>query len=128
MNMKLHLLAALIGLVASTAIAQTPDTTALNLALPSNPMDQANPAVATDPPGTYYGDVAGKQEAGSGVQMSGAVSTTVGYAKGFGTGISNSAELNVLKQTDDGKTFSLQLNVTEGDALPYQRRYYRRGW
>lgn len=128
MNINLRLLASLIGLAATTVSAQTPDATPLNLALPSSPMDQANPDVASDPPGTYYGDVPGKHEAASGVQMSGAISTTIGYAKGYGTGISNSAELNLLKQTDDGKTFSLQLHVTEGDALPYQGRYYRRGW
>lgn len=128
MNMNLRLLASLIALAATPVFAQSPDTTALNLALPSSPMDQANPELAGDPPGTYYGDVDGKQEAASGVQVSGAISTTIGYAKGYGTGISNSADLNVLKQTDDGQTFSLQLHVTEGDALPYQGRYYRRGW
>ncbi len=123
--MKLHLLASMIALAATGAIAQTPDTPPLNLAVPSS---TADPSYAADPPGTYYGDVDGAQRDDNGVQMSGALSTTIGYTKGYGTGISNSADLKLLKQTDDGKTFSLQLHVTEGDALPYQGRYYRRGW
>ena len=123
--MKRHLLASMIALAGSCAIAQTPDVPPLNLALPSSAADSS---YAADPPGTYYGDVDGAQRDANGVQMSGALSTTIGYAKGYGTGISNSAELNVSKQTDDGQTFDLHLRVTEGDALPYQRRYYRRGW
>lgn len=123
--MKPHLLASMMAMVASGAIAQTPDTPPLNLALPSS---VAAPNYAADPPGTYYGDEDGAQRDVNGVQMSGSISTTIGYAKGYGTGISNSADLKLLKQTDDGKTFSLQLHVTEGDALPYQGRYYRRGW
>ena len=127
-TMKPQLLASLICLTATTAMAQTPDPHALNLAIPSSPIEQSGHDLASDPPGTYYGDVGGDQKADNGVQMSGALSTTIGYAKGFGTGISNSADLKLLKQTDEGKTFSLQLHVTEGDALPYQGRYYRRGW
>lgn len=128
MTTKPRLLASFICLAATSAMAQTPDPHALNLAIPSSPIEQSGHDLASDPPSTYYGDVGGDQKADSGVQMSGALSTTIGYAKGYGTGISNSAELNVSKQTEDGKTFSLHLHVTEGDALPYQGRYYRRGW
>jgi hypothetical protein len=115
----------MIMLIAASAFAQSPTSVpapALNLSVPADadPMGPAN-----DPPGTYYGDVGGKGDEGSGAQVSGAFSTTIGYAKGFGSGISNSAELDVLRNSDDGQTFSLHLHVTEGDALPYRGRYYR---
>lgn len=126
--MKLRLLASMVSLAASAAVAQTPETPALNLALPPAPMDLANSAAAVDPPGTYYGDVAGRQQDDSSVQVTGAVSTTIGYAKGFGTGISNSAELHVHKQTDDGKDLFLHVYVSKGDDMPYSGPYYRGGW
>jgi hypothetical protein len=121
-------LIALIALIAVSAFAQSPAPTpapALNLGVPAD----ADPlGLANDPPGTYYGDVGGKEKDGSGVQVSGAFSTTIGYAQGYGSGISNSAELDVVKNGDDGQTFSLHLHVTEGDALPYRGRYYRDHW
>jgi hypothetical protein len=128
MNSGIRLLSPLIAVIAVSAFAQSPAPTpapALNLSVPAD----ADPlGLANDPPGTYYGDVGGKEKDGSGVQVFGAFSTTIGYAQGYGSGISNSAELDVVKNGDDGQTFSLHLHVTEGDALPYRGRYYRDHW
>ena len=122
-----RLMIPLIALAASSAFAQTQDAPpSLNLSVPAAQADPES-TLADDPPGTYYGDVGGEKDAGNGVQMSGAFSTTIGYAKGYGTGISNSAELNLSKQTDDGKTFGLHLHVSKGDALPYYYGRNRRG-
>jgi hypothetical protein len=130
MNMKIRLFASMLVLAATPLAAQSPDAPPpLDLKLPAGNQfsDVSDPAA--DPPGTYYGDVGGEQdnEDHTGVRMSGAFSTTIGYARGYGTGISNSAALNLVKQTEDGKTFGLHLHVTKGDALPYAGRYYR-GW
>jgi hypothetical protein len=130
MTSRMRLLAPLMVLIAIPAWAQSPTSAptpapSLNLSVPAD----ADPlGLANDPPGTYYGDVGGKQGSNSGVQVSGAFSTTIGYAKGYGSGISNSAELNLVKNTDDGQTFALHLHVTEGDALPYRGRYYGDRW
>jgi hypothetical protein len=128
MSIRMRLLSPLMALISVTALAQTSppiSSTPLNLSVPT---DSDPPGLANDPPGTYYGDVDGKKDDGSGVLVSGAFSTTIGYAKGFGSGISNSAELNLVKKTDDGQTFAVRLHVTEGDALPYRGRYYRDRW
>jgi hypothetical protein len=127
MTSRMRLLSPLMALIAMPAFAQSPTPTPapLNLSVPAD----ADPlGLANDPPGTYYGDVGGKGDGGSGVQVSGAFSTTIGYTKGYGSGISNSAELNLVKKTDEGQTFALHLHVTEGDALPYRGRYYRNHW
>lgn len=63
------------------------------------------------------------------LRVTGGVSTTIGYAKGYGTGISNAAELNISKQTDDGKSFNFHLDVRKSDGFPihgYSRYPY--GW
>ena len=120
--------ASLVALVALTCFAQVQAQStqeALNLNLPSA---AASPVPAVDPPGTYYGDVGDGKSADTDVQVSGAVSTTIGYARGFGTGVATSAELNVIKQTEDGKTYGVHIRVTDGDALHYRGRYDRRGW
>jgi hypothetical protein len=128
MTSRMRLLSPLMALIAVPAMAQSPTPAPappLNLSVPAD----ADPlGLANDPPGTYYGDHGGKESNGSGVQVSGAFSTTIGYSKGYGSGISNSADLNVVKNTDDGQTFALRLHVTEGDALPYRGRYGRDRW
>ncbi len=119
------LFAAFTASAAGSAIAQTA-AAPLDLSLPP---DQAAIAAAAanaeDPPGTYYGDVAGKDST-SAARVSGSFSTTIGYAKGFGTGISNAASLNVSKQTDDGKQFDLHIHVTQSNGFPgrYPGYYY----
>lgn len=105
------------------AQAQEQEQEPLKLDLPSA---KGHGGFEVDPPGTYYGDVGDGQSVGTDVQVSGAVSTMIGYARGFGTGVATSAELNLVKQTEDGNTYAVHVRVTDGDALPFRARHHRR--
>ncbi|GAA0722460.1 hypothetical protein [Dokdonella soli] len=115
--MKAGITAVLIAAFAPSAQAQTP-AQPLDLKLPA--AHDAAAATAADPPGTYYGDVGGNGDA-SDTLISGSFSTTVGYAKGFGTGVSNAATLNVSKQYDDGRTVNLHIDVRRSSGFPSRR-------
>jgi hypothetical protein len=130
--MKLAL-AATFGLVCmSSAFAQTAMQPTLNLALPpgQNVVDStASTTTANDPPGKYYGDVGGNGPPDSTTTVSGSVSTMVGYAKGYGTGISNGADLNVNTQLKNGNTVNLNISVMQSNGLPGGWGYgYGRPW
>lgn len=130
--MKL-VVAATFGLLCmSPALAQTTTQPALNLDLPSNRNvvePNASASTANDPPGTYYGDVGGSGAPDTTTAVSGSVSTMVGYAKGYGTGISNSADLNVNTQLKNGNTVNLNISVMKSNGLPGGWGYgYGRPW
>lgn len=123
--MKPGIAAALAVFFATSAWAQAP-APILDLQVPpSQDVSTANTAKAADAPGKYYGDVGGKGDARSDTQISGSFSTGIGYAKGFGTGISSAAELDVSKQYGDGKVFNLHIDVSQSHGFPnrWQRAY-----
>ena len=118
--MKSAIATAFAALFATSAWAQTP-ATSLDLQVP--PSQDATTATApaanaADEPGKYYGDVGGKGDAQSDTQVSGSFSTGIGYAKGFGTGFSNAADLNVSKQYGDGKVVNLHIDVSQSRGFP----------
>ncbi len=118
--MKSGIAAALVALFATSAWAQTP-APSLDLQVPpSQDTSAATTAAANaaDEPGKYYGDVGGKGDAQSDTQVSGSFSTGIGYAKGFGTGVSSAADLNVSKQYGDGKVFNLHIDVSQSRGFP----------
>lgn len=118
--MKPGIAAALLALFATSAWAQTP-APSLDLQVPpAQAVVPASAAAATaaDEPGKYYGDVGGNGPLESDTQVSGSFSTGIGYAKGFGTGFSNAADLNVSKQYGDGKTLNLHIDVSRSTGFP----------
>jgi hypothetical protein len=124
--MKLAIAATFGLLCMVSAQAQTSPQPALDLDLPTDrPAPNVNATTAGDPPGKYYGDVDGNSDPATSTRVSGSFSTTVGYAKGYGTGISNSADLNVDTQLQNGNTINMNIGVTQGDNLSGRRRH---GW
>ena len=133
-HMKLFAAASLGLFCTSPAFAQSTTQPALNLDLPSNSNaaePNASSTTANDPPGTYYGDVGGNGAPDTTTKVSGSVSTMVGYAKGYGTGIANGADLNVSTQTKNGNTVNLNISVMRSNGLPGGWGYgygYGRPW
>lgn len=117
MKLPYSLVLAAAALLVATAAAAQSSSQSLDLNLPAGgKVAAAAPAAGgADEPGKYYGDVDGD---GSQTHVSGSFSTTVGYAKGFGTGIGNSASLNVSKTYDDGREVDLHIHVSHSDGLP----------
>jgi hypothetical protein len=111
--MKTKLAVSLLALCATYVGAQTapaPATSPLDLNLPQAQTPPAPAAGGANEPGKYYGDVDGHA---SDTQVSGSFTTGIGYAKGWGHSTMNAASLDVNKQTDDGKSFSMRINVTQ---------------
>jgi hypothetical protein len=123
--------------VMAPALAQPPP------GLPPPPLDlklrsQAYPPPSATAPGVYYGDVSGNRgDDGNGddgsvpgfdtkTHVSGSVSTSIGYARGFGTGTSNGAQLHVNKRFEGGGGVDVHIGVqhTDGfnDRWPYRGR------
>jgi hypothetical protein len=125
------MLAALLGLAAMVpAMAQAP---------PSRPLDlkvhaQDVPASGASAPGMYYGDTSGKRVTGDArpgtadarTHVSGTLSTSVGYAKGFGTGTSTAATLDLDHTLDNGSRIDLHLGVRQTDGFARRWPYHGR--
>lgn len=136
--MKIAVAALLAAGFMAPALAQAPP------GLPPPPLDlklhsQAYPAPNATAPGVYYGDVSGTPgdadatgDDGIGpgfdtrTHVSGSISTSIGYAKGFGTGMSNGAEVDVSKRFEDGGGLDMHIGVQRADGFqdrwPYRRR------
>lgn len=126
-------IALFVGALCTTSVfAQAPVPPALDLDLASKPNVTAadsGSTLADDPPGTYYGDVSGKDEPDSHTTMSGSVTTTAGYAKGYGSGFATGAQLNVSTQLKNGKVIQMDIGVMRSDGLPNRRgRGYESGF
>jgi len=115
------------ALAQSAAGATGPQSASgLNLAVPQKPLSYLNdPTLQQDAPGTYYGDKSGprprpRTDDGPGtyitddkLNVSGSVSTGIGYSKGYGNSHYNAATLNLNKNytTDEGKTRGVNVNI-----------------
>lgn len=121
MLMKSAIAIAVAALFATTTWAQS-SSASLDLQVPPAQDTAAAPASkASDEPGQYYGDVNGNGAAQSDTQVSGSFSSGIGYAKGFGTGFSSAADLNVSKRTDEGNLMSLHIGVSQSRGFaPYR--------
>ncbi|MFI4969068.1 MAG: hypothetical protein ACHP7D_02600 [Lysobacterales bacterium] len=108
------------ALCTTGVFAQAPPQPALDLDLPSkaNASAGSGSTVADDPPGTYYGDVGGKDAPDSRTTVSGSVTTTAGYAKGYGSGFATDAEFNMSTQLKNGKTIEMNIGVMRSNGLP----------
>ena len=110
------------SLLATFALAQTPPQAAgaldLNLPAATRVHSPDTDAKAAEVPGVYYGDVGGNGDAASNTVVSGTVGTTVGYAKGFGSGISTAADFNMSTQTGSGHTLDLNIGVMRSNGFP----------
>jgi hypothetical protein len=120
------LLAALLALgVMAPALAQTPTSKPLDLKLRA----QDFPVSGATAPGVYYGDTSGKRVTGDDhrdtsdtrTHVSGTLSTSIGYAKGFGTATSSAATLDLDHSFDNGSRVDLHLGVRQSDG--FQRRW-----
>ena len=109
------------------AFAQTTQEPQLKLSLPPSQATANATSPADDPPGTYYGDVSDPSKRDTVTKVSGSFTTTVGYAKGYGSGISNSADINVNTQLKNGSVVNLNIGVSRSNGptswgyFPYGR-------
>lgn len=106
------------------AAAQAQTQPSLNLDLPSNQnVKTGNAAVdaadaAQDAPGKYDGDASGNTDLLSNTEVHGSFTSTIGYSKGYGTGFSNAADLNVSSRLKNGGSFDMNISVMKSDGLP----------
>jgi hypothetical protein len=94
-----------LALFAAAALAQTPPP-ALDLRLHDMPV--VNDDVAT--PGEYAADTE--------TSVHGSVSTGVGYSKAFGRSTVNTADLDLTKRTDSGRTLDMHISVLHATGIP----------
>ncbi len=116
-----------IVLAQSAAGATGPQSSSgLNLAVPQKPLSYLNdPTLQQDAPGTYYGDKSGPRPRSRGddgpgtyitddkLNVSGSISTGIGYSSNGGNSHYNAATLNLNKNytTDEGKTHGVNVNI-----------------
>ena len=115
----------LLACVACAAWAQSTPDKPLDLRLRAQ--TAAYPAPGATAAGAFFGDVDGhdRRVVGAGEQpvdggklhVHGSVSTSVGYAKGHGTGFSNAAEINMSKVFEGGGGFNLQMGMRKDDGF-----------
>ena len=100
-----------------------PASSALNLQLPAsqNAIGDSDARDTGDTP--------------SNTTVHGEVSTTVGYAKGYGTGIATGTDLDIEHQTDNGNEIGLRIHAVQSKGFPaygygpYGYPYrHRHGW
>lgn len=146
--MKHISLFALSLLLAVPAVAAQPPGEPLDLSVPAPAAAPWNAAPQEtgqgDPPGTYYGDTSGNPGGArarkspadplwndGSTQVWGSVSTGVGYSKGYGTGWSNAANLNVSKAFGENNqnraTLSIDVSKSDGPGF-YSRHPYDPSW
>ncbi|WP_049621681.1 hypothetical protein [Frateuria defendens] len=124
--MKPLVTAALFLFAAAPVLAQSQSNRPLDLKLHPD----TAPASVSTAPGVYYGDTSGRRgdedeqaqapdpDAGKPTQIHGSVSTSIGYAKGFGTGVTNAAQLDISHRTDDNNRFDVHIGVANGHGFP----------
>ena len=102
--------AIVLALFATAAFAQTPPP-ALDLQL----HDLQQPTDDDEAASSDFGAGAGDDKA----SVHGSFTTGIGYSKNFGNSTYNAAELDVSKQTDDGRAVDFRIAVQRSTGLPY---------
>jgi hypothetical protein len=124
--MNIRIAVALAAFLTAPAWAQQ-SPPALDLKLPAATQVTPPDAVGgADTPGTYYGDVDGKD--GKPAEVHGSFTTGIGYSKEFGNSTFNSADLDVSKQYDSGRTVDMHLHVEQSKGFPYGGTAYPYGY
>ena len=97
-----------LALFATCAQAQV--SPSLDLRLPHSPDAPVLDSQHDATPGVYVADTA--------TSVHGTFSSGIGYSKAFGTSTINTADLDVNKQYDDGRTLNLHIDVLHSTGLP----------
>ena len=90
--------------------AQAQVSPPLDLRLPHSPDAPVLDSQRDATPGVYVADTA--------TSVHGTFSSGIGYSKAFGTSTINTADLDVNKQYDDGRTLNLHIDVLHSTGLP----------
>ena len=113
-NLSVRAAAFVLALIATPALAQTqPAPLDLRLHDLPQPSDEASGPI--------------EDAADADTSVHGSVSTGIGYSKAWGHSSVNSADLDVTKRTDSGRTLDLHIGVLHSEGVPdYVRRYPNR--
>jgi hypothetical protein len=100
----------ILALALFATCAQAQVSPSLDLRLPHSPDAPVLDSQRDATPGVYVADTA--------TSVHGTFSSGIGYSKAFGTSTINTADLDVNKQYDDGRTLNLHIDVLHSTGLP----------
>jgi len=111
-SLNVHISAIVLVCVVGAASAQT-QPSPLDLQLPQPPV-RADLGGNANTPDDYDDN----DTDDTGTSVHGAFTTGIGYSKAYGNSTVNSAEIDVTKHYDNGKTLDMHFDVTRSTGIP----------